>query len=404
MNTLNETPLAERLHIAIFGRRNAGKSSLINALTGQDIAIVSPVAGTTTDPVQKAMELPPLGPVNIIDTPGLDDEGELGSQRIERAYRILNKADIVLLVADASNFLPPMFSFESSLIERLQRKNIPFLMVFNKIDLTGGQYPEIDGIPTVGVSATSKLGIGELTEALIALKPQDTAKPLISDLLRPRDIVILVTPVDQSAPKGRLILPQQQVIRDIIDHGALALIVQPDRLRTALESLNKPPALVITDSQAFREVYAIVPPNIPLTSFSILFARRKGSLPATIKAAQILKHLRPGAKILISEGCSHRRQCGDIGTEKLPNLICSRLPFIPEFEFTVGGNFPADLSPYQLIIHCGGCMLTEREMHYRSECAADAGVPMTNYGIMLASLNGILERVIAPFPELKSLL
>ena len=400
MNDLNTTPLAERLHIAVFGRRNAGKSSLINALIGQDIAIVSPVAGTTTDPVQKAMELLPLGPVNIIDTPGLDDEGELGNLRIERAYRILNKTDIALLVADASNFLPTTFSFETELIARLQKKKIPFLMVFNKIDLTGGQYPQIEGIPTVGVSATSKLGIEELKESLVSLKPQEPPKPLVSDLIRPRDLVVLVTPIDRSAPKGRLILPQQQVIRDLIDHEAMALIVQPNRLRAALEKIGNPPALVITDSQAFREVYATVPPNVPLTSFSILFARRKGNLKTIVDAAKTLKHLRPGDKILISEGCSHRRQCGDIGTEKLPNLIRSRLPFIPEFHFTGGGDFPTNLRDYKLIIHCGGCMLTEREMHYRTECAADANVPMTNYGIMLAYLNGILERAIAPFPEL----
>jgi len=399
--SLNNTPSSERLHIGIFGKRNAGKSSLINALTGQNLAIVSDVKGTTTDPVLKSMELLPLGPVVIIDTPGLDDEGELGNLRIQKAYQMLNKTDIAVLVIDAS---VEMTSEDERILGRIVDKEIPYIVVKNKADLLSGNNTAKHTIQTsqtnhtLFVSAAQNTGIHELKEKIASLVPQNTNQKVIAgDSIKPMDFVILVIPIDKAAPKGRLILPQQQTIRDILDHGAVSIVVKDTDLKDTLAKLGQKPALVITDSQVFGKVSKDVPEDIPLTSFSILFARYKGNLETVVHGARALDNLEDGDTILISEGCTHHRQCGDIGTEKLPKMIMKHSGKQLHFEFTSGTEFPLDVSEYKLIIHCGGCMLNEREMKYRLKCAEDAGIPMTNYGTAIAHMTGILERSINVF-------
>lgn len=386
---MNQTPTGERVHIAFFGRRNAGKSSLVNAFTGQEIAIVSDVKGTTTDPVYKAMELLPLGPVQIIDTPGIDDEGELGQLRVKRTRQVLNKTDLAVLVTDGTE---PVGEVEQELIALIQAKEIPYLLVRNKADL-------LEDIPNDGFYASAKTGfhIQELKELAANALQQEPHRPLVADFLEPGDTVVLVVPIDKAAPKGRLILPQQQTIRDTLEAGASALVCRDSELPSTLEQLALPPKMVITDSQVFGKVNGIVPPEIPLTSFSILMARYKGDLAMTVEGARVLDGLKSGDKVLISEGCTHHRQCGDIGTEKLPNWIRRHTGVEPEFRFTSGTQFPEDLSEYRLVIHCGGCMLSPREMRYRQRSCADQGIPVTNYGIAIAHLNGILQRTIAPF-------
>ena len=389
--SMNNTPMSERLHIGLFGRRNAGKSSVINALTGQNLSIVSEVKGTTTDPVLKSMELLPLGPVVIIDTPGLDDEGKLGSLRIQKAYQMLNKTDIALLVVDAT---VGMTKEDEEILLKIREKKIPYLVVFNKTDLAGEFEPAIkEEISWIAVSAATKENIHPLKERIGQLIPAgDSSKKIVGDLIKPMDFVVLVVPIDKAAPKGRLILPQQQTIRDILDAGAVPIVTRDTELSDTLKKLNQDPALVITDSQAFSKVSKIVLDNVPLTSFSVLFARYKGDLDALANGAKTLDHLKDGDVILISEGCTHHRQCGDIGTEKLPAWIKKHTGKQLTFAFTSGTEFPSDLSGYSLIIHCGGCMLNEREMKYRMNCAKDAHVPITNYGTAIAHMNGILER------------
>lgn len=402
--SLNHTPSADRIHIGIFGRRNAGKSSIINAITGQDLAIVSDVQGTTTDPVLKAMELLPLGPVVIIDTPGLDDEGALGALRIRKAYQILNKTDIAVLVIDASL---GMTSEDIAILERIRAKQIPYVVVKNKMDLLGENCISDTGTDTVPlttensieVSAATGQNIYELKELIAKQVPnEDITSKIVGDLLHPGDFVVLVIPIDSAAPKGRLILPQQQTIRDILEAGATSIVVRNTELKETLASLGKKPKLVITDSQAFRQVSGDTPKDILLTSFSILFARYKGNLETQVRGARALKHLSDGDTVLISEGCTHHRQCEDIGTVKLPRWIREYTGKKLNFAFTSGTEFPLDLTPYSLIVHCGGCTLNEREMKYRLKCAEDAGIPMTNYGIYIAYMNGILERSLEPFP------
>lgn len=402
--SMNQTPASERVHISFFGRRNAGKSSVINAVTGQELAIVSDVKGTTTDPVYKTMELLPLGPVMVIDTPGIDDEGELGALRVKKSYQVLNKTDIAVLVVDGTI---GKTDCEEALIRRFQEKNIPWILVYNKSDLLpSADFPLSSN--EILVSAAKKTNIYELKERIASLKPEDTHKyPLISDLIQPLDLVILVIPVDKAAPKGRLILPQQQTIRAILERGALSLVVRDTELSETLERFHKQnihPRLVITDSQAFSKVSAVTPKEITLTSFSILFARYKGDLEAVTKGAAALKNIQDGDKILIAEGCTHHRQCDDIGTVKIPSMIRKFTGKEPEFFFTSGTEFPDNLTDYQLVVHCGGCMLNEREMKYRISCCQDQRVPITNYGILMAQTTGILKRSLAPFPEIQKLL
>ena len=398
--SLNNVPSSERTHIGIFGKRNAGKSSVINAITGQNLAIVSDIKGTTTDPVLKSMELLPLGPVVLIDTPGLDDEGDLGHLRIQKAYQILNKTDIALLVIDGT---AGMTAEDYQILDRIRAKNIPYLIVFNKADLapdadTSDTADAADAANVIWVSAVTGLHIQELKERLATLLPdEDSGKTILGDLIRPSDFIVLVVPIDKAAPKGRLILPQQQTIRDILDHNAISIVVKETDLKHALETLGKKPALVITDSQVFDKAAADTPSDIPLTSFSILFARYKGNLKTLVDGARMLRHLENGDKILISEGCTHHRQCDDIGTVKLPRLIRNYTGKELEFEFTSGTEFPFSLEKYRLIVHCGGCMLNEREMKYRIRCAEDAGIPITNYGTAIACMKGILERSIEIF-------
>ena len=390
---LNSTPSAERLHIGIFGKRNAGKSSLINAITGQSLAIVSDIKGTTTDPVSKAMELLPLGPVVVIDTPGLDDVGVLGQMRISKTYQVLNKTDIALLVIDGSI---GMSKEDEALLEVVKEKKIPYLIVVNKIDEMREEMEESK--ERIYVSATSKLNIEELKERIGNLIPKEEKKrPLVADLLKPLDFVILVVPIDASAPKGRLILPQQQTIRDIIEAGAVSIVVKDTELKETLEKLGQKPRLVITDSQAFSEVAKQTPDDVPLTSFSILFARYKGDLWEAVKGARAIENLKDGDTILMAEGCTHHRQCEDIGTVKIPNWIRNYTKGKDiRIETCSGTEFPSDLSKYQMIVHCGGCTLNEREMKYRIRCAVDQGIPITNYGIFIAYMKGILERSIEP--------
>ena len=394
--SLNSTVSAERPHIAFFGRRNAGKSSVINAVTNQKISIVSDTPGTTTDPVSKAMELLPLGPVMLIDTPGIDDEGELGELRVERAREILRKTDVAVLVVDAS---VGMTDDDRALLDEIRRRGLPCLTVMNKADLMDDKEPT-EGVDLTYVSAKTGRGIEGLRLRLsMMLKDNAREKKIVADLVDPGDTVILVIPIDESAPKGRIILPQQQVLRELLDCRCAALCCQPQELSGVIASLNKKPALVITDSQAFGRVSEDVPRDIPLTSFSVLFARYKGDLDGLIKGAAALNDLRDGDKVLISEGCTHRRQCGDIGTVKLPAWIRKFSGSEPEFSFTSGGGFPDDLSGYKLIVHCGGCMLNEKEMQYRQKAASDAGVPMVNYGVAIAKMNGIIDRALKPLIE-----
>ena len=399
---LNNTPNADRVHIGIFGRRNAGKSSVINAVTGQNLAIVSDVLGTTTDPVYKAMEILPLGPVVLIDTPGLDDVGELGELRVQKAFQVLNKTDIALLVLDVNSGFSKE---EEKLLELVKAKNIPFVAVLNKTDIAKeDKIKEFEKLlkdkynieNVVSVSAEKKDGIFELKEKIASLNTEKEKSPIISDLVCPGETAVLVVPIDESAPKGRLILPQQQTIRDLLDHNAMAAVTQVTTLAKTLESFKEPPKIVVTDSQAFKEVAKIVPENVPLTSFSILFARHKGELSTLVKGVKAMDDLKDGDTVLISEGCTHHRQCNDIGSVKIPNAVRKYTGKNLNFEFTSGGEFPLDLSKYSLIIHCGGCMLNEREMKYRIACANDAGIPMVNYGVLFAQVNGILNRSLEP--------
>ncbi len=391
--SLNDTASAERVHIGFFGVRNAGKSSVVNAFTGQKLSLVSAVKGTTTDPVTKAMELLPLGPVVIIDTPGVDDEGELGEMRVKRARQTLNKTDVAVLVVDAAAGLREN---DRRLLDAFEAKKIPYIIVYNKSDL-------LPAVPQAGenelyVSALNGTNIFELKEKVARLaQTGEPQKTLLDGLVAPGDVVVLVTPIDESAPKGRMILPQQNTIRDVLDHGAINLVVKETELEQALAALGQPPKLVITDSQAFGKVKAIVPPEIPLTSFSILFARYKGDLALTAAGAFAVDALKDGDTVLIAESCTHHRQCNDIGTVKLPKLLTARTGRQLGFAFTSGTEFPDELSPYALVVHCGGCMINEREMKARLQTARDAGVPVTNYGILLAHLNGILERALEPF-------
>ena len=393
--SLNATPSSERVHIGIFGKRNAGKSSLINAITGQNLAIVSEAKGTTTDPVYKAMELLPLGPVMIIDTPGIDDEGVLGSLRIQKAYQVLNKTDIALVIIDAA--VGPSAE-DLRLIERINTKKIPLLIVINKCEtINEDKKTAYQALLSNGkllfVSAEQKLNIFELKEAIAQTVPADENKAqIVADLLSPSDFVVLVVPIDSAAPKGRLILPQQQTIRDILEADAAAIVVKENELTNTLQNLGKRPKLVITDSQVFKKVAAETPADILLTSFSILFARYKGNLTQAVHGARALNTIQDGDKILISEGCTHHRQCNDIGTVKLPKWIQAYTGKSFQFDFSSGNSFPEDLSPYQLVVHCGGCMLNQQEMKSRAARAAAQGVPYTNYGVLIAFLNGILER------------
>ncbi len=396
---LNDTPSADRIHIGIFGKRNAGKSSVMNALTNQDIAIVSDVSGTTTDPVLKAMEMLPLGPVVMIDTPGIDDEGELGALRVRKSYQILNKTDIAVVVIDGAEESDE----DNALIERIRSKNIPYVIFHNKTDIMPADLTEKSG--HYYGSALKKQGIEELKKAIIKLSgTKDDGKRIIADLLKPLDTVVLVVPIDSAAPKGRLILPQQQTIRDILEAGCISVVVRETELDETLKKLGHKPELVVTDSQAFGKVSAIVPEDIMLTSFSILFARYKGILETAVKGAVSLDNLQDGDKVLISEGCTHHRQCEDIGTVKLPKWIRQHSGKNISFDFTSGTEFPDDLSGYRMVIHCGACMLNEREVRYRYRCAEESGVPITNYGTAIAYMNGILKRSVEPFKDIYDLL
>lgn len=424
---LNQTPASERVHIGFFGKRNAGKSSVMNAVTGQELAVVSEIKGTTTDPVYKSMELLPMGPVVMMDTPGIDDTGDLGQLRVRKSYQVLNKTDAALLVIDGTE---GPSSEDFALIERIQKKKIPYLIVLNKADLLSGEASSEDSCQTLPgissarqeieamlsragilkdqflwVSASRKTGIHELKERIARLvQTEDTRLRIVGDLIDPSDFVVLVVPIDKAAPKGRLILPQQQTIRDILESDAASVVVKETELKHTLERLGEKPRLVITDSQAFAKVSADTPETIPLTSFSILFARYKGNLEAVVRGVTALDHLQDGDKVLISEGCTHHRQCDDIGSVKLPRWMKAYTGRELVYEFTSGTEFPDDLSSYRLIVHCGGCMLNEREMKYRLSCAEDQGIPMTNYGILIAYMQGILKRSVAVFPEIVKLL
>lgn len=396
---LQDTPSSERVQIGFFGCRNAGKSSLVNAVTNQEMAVVSPVKGTTTDPVTKAMELLPLGPVLIIDTPGIDDEGGLGEQRVKRTKQILNRIDCAVLVVDS---VAGKAKADEELLNLFQEKQIPFLVAYNKSDL---QMPALSGKNEVAVSALQKTGIEELKEHIAALgKENQKERMLVKDLVKAEDLVVLVTPIDSSAPKGRLILPQQQTIRDLLEADAIPVVTKENTLKTTLESLAKKPAMVITDSQAFAQVSKDTPLDIPLTSFSILMARYKGFLEGAVQGVAAIETLQDGDKVLICEGCTHHRQCEDIGTVKIPRWLRQHTGKELELVHTSGKDFPEDLSPYRLVIHCGGCMLNEREVAYRQKCAADAGIPFTNYGIAIAYMTGILKRSIEIFPKLYTLI
>lgn len=396
---MNETPSSDRIHIGFFGRRNAGKSSLVNAVTGQELAVVSEIKGTTTDPVSKSMELLPLGPVVIIDTPGIDDEGRLGGLRVRKARQVLNRTDVAVLVVDGTT---GRTEADEELISIFREKEIPYLVVYNKSDLTAGPLTELSE-EEIWVSAREGWQIQELKERIGRLTVTGEPKRrLVGDLLAPGDFVVLVVPIDKAAPKGRLILPQQQVIRDVLEAGAAAIVVRDHELKATLAELGKKPRMVITDSQVFARASADTPGDIWLTSFSILFARYKGNLRSAAAGAATLDRLCDGDKILISEGCTHHRQCDDIGTVKLPGWIRKYTGRELNFEFTSGLEFPENLSGYRLIIHCGGCMLNEREMKYRIKCAADQKAPMTNYGIAIAYIQGILRRCVEMFPDVRA--
>ena len=395
--SLNDTPSANRLHIGFFGLRNAGKSSVVNAVTGQDLAVVSGRPGTTTDPVQKAMELLPLGPVVIIDTPGYDDdEQELGQKRVLRTKRVLNKTDVAVLVVDGTKSLQ---KDDCELLALFHEKNIPHLVVFNKKDLFDAAPADV-----LCVSAVTGEGILELKERLGALAPKESGRKLLSDLVSPDGLVVLVTPIDESAPKGRMILPQVQAIRDVLDGDACCVVVKETQLAGLLSSLGRKPDMVVTDSQAFAVVSKIVPEDIPLTSFSILMARYKGFLETAVRGAAALKRLQAGDKVLISEGCTHHRQCGDIGAVKLPRWLRAYSGADILVELSAGTGFPEDLGGFSLVLHCGGCMLSEREMLYRMKCAQDQTIPFTNYGVAIACMNGILPRSLSLFPALQELI
>ena len=395
--SMNNTPSGERTHIGFFGRRNAGKSSIVNAVTGQDLAVVSDVKGTTTDPVSKAMELLPLGPVMVIDTPGYDDVGELGGLRVKKTRQVLNKTDIAVLVTDGTQ---PLQDTDRELMELFRAKEIPFLVVRNKADLL----PEIpeDTDREIWVSALEGRKIQELKERIARLRQEAPEKRIIADKLAPGDLAVLVVPIDKAAPKGRLILPQQQTIRDILEAGAGAIVVRDSELALTLQKLGRDPELVITDSQVFGPVSKLVPRQVPLTSFSILMARYKGLLEEAVRGAAAVSGLRDGDTVLIAEGCTHHRQCDDIGTVKIPGWLRKATGRELNIRVCSGTEFPDDLSGIALVVHCGGCMLNEREVRYRMKCAVDQGVPITNYGILIAHLNGILKRSIEIFPELAS--
>ena len=393
--SLNATPSGERIHIGFFGRRNAGKSSLVNAFTGQPLAVVSDVKGTTTDPVSKAMELLPLGPVLIIDTPGFDDEGALGQERVRRTRQVLNRVDIAVLVVDGTVGKTPA---DEELLAIFRQKNIPFVIAYNKSDLTGEQ--PSDGI---AVSALQKQHIDLLKETVARLVKSDSGRRVCGDLVSAGDFAVLVVPIDKAAPKGRLILPQQQTIRDLLDAGAVPLVCRDTELALTLQKLSAPPKLVITDSQAFGTVKDIVPASVPLTSFSILMARYKGFLRSAVTGAAAIETLENGSRVLIAEGCTHHRQCDDIGTVKLPRMLRRYTQKDIVIDTASGRDFPEDLSPYALIIHCGGCMLNEREVQYRRNFAADCGVPFTNYGTALAYMQGILKRTLGVFSDLQKM-
>ncbi len=407
--SMNQTPASERVHIGFFGRRNAGKSSVMNAVTGQDLAVVSDVRGTTTDPVYKSMELLPLGPVVMMDTPGIDDEGELGALRVRKSYQVLNKTDVAVLVIDGSVGVTPE---DKALLKRIREKKIPYVIAVNKKELAAPDALEkiVDELNSedgqiIAVSAATGEGIDELKEQIAAAA--DTEEPehyIVRDLLKPSDVAVLVVPIDKAAPKGRLILPQQQTIRDILEADAVSVVVKETELKNVLGQFQNKPKMVITDSQAFEKVAADTPEDILLTSFSILFARYKGDLAAVVKGVTSLDTLEDGDAILISEGCTHHRQCDDIGTVKLPRWIREYTGKEIRIETTSGTEFPDDLTKYKMIVHCGGCMLNEREMKYRLKCAEDQGVPMTNYGITIAYMKGILKRSVEVFPEIFEML
>ncbi len=403
IENMYSTPMANRFALGLFGRRNVGKSSLINALTGQDLALTSEIAGTTTDPVYKAMELLPIGPVVFIDTAGLDDEGELGRLRIEKTYEVLRKCDFALVVTEADSGIT---EFERDFVEQLLRRKIPCLCVVNQCDKRMPRSDELEfmkknvKIPLVFVSTRDGWGIDELKNRIIATaEHRDTEPPLVGDLVRPGDVAVLVTPIDSAAPKGRLILPQQQTIRDIIENDAIAIVTREHELKRTLEAMRLPPAVVITDSQAFMQVSAETPPAIPLTSFSILFARQKGDLEEMARGIRRIERLAPGERVLIVEGCTHHRQSDDIGTVKIPRWIRRMAGEKIEFEWASGACYPRHIERYDVIVHCGGCMLNRREMQYRIEIAREHGVAMTNYGMLIAHAVGILPRALKPFPE-----
>ena len=393
---LNDTPSANRVHIGFFGKRNSGKSSIVNAVTGQDLTIVSEVKGTTTDPVYKSMELLPLGPVMIIDTPGIDDEGALGELRVRKSRQVLNKTDVAVLVIDSSF---GRAKEDDELIELFQEKKINYIIAYNKSDLI--RQEELDSDNGIYVSAKTGYNIEKLKGMIAASAVMEESKlRIVGDLINPSDFVVLVTPIDKAAPKGRLILPQQQTIRDILEADAAAIVVKEFELRETLENLGKKPKMVITDSQVFAKASADTPKDVYLTSFSILFARYKGILESAVKGAKVLESLQDGDTVLVSEGCTHHRQCDDIGTVKLPRWIKNYTQKQINFQFTSGSEFPDDLTGYRLIVHCGGCMLNEREMKYRLKCAGDQRAPITNYGILIAYMQGILKRSIAMFPHI----
>ncbi|MCI8805226.1 MAG: [FeFe] hydrogenase H-cluster maturation GTPase HydF [Clostridiales bacterium] len=396
--SLNKTPSSDRVHIGIFGRRNAGKSSVINAITDQSVAIVSEFKGTTTDPVYKSMEVLPLGPIVLIDTPGIDDEGELGELRIKKTIQVLNKTDIAILVVDCTIGISEM---ENTLIKKFEDKEIPYIIVMNKSDLLKTE----KNINYFYVSAKSGDGINELKELISKKSPENQNKfPIIRDLIKPSDFIILVTPIDSAAPKGRLILPQQQTIRDILDGDAVSVVIKENEIKKTLKSLGKKPKMIVCDSQVFKKVANDTPNDILLTSFSILFARHKGNLEKLVNGISMIDKLNEGDSVLISEGCTHHRQCGDIGTYKIPKWLSEYTGKKFVIETSSGTEFPEDLSKYKLIIHCGGCMLNEKEMRHRIKYAAERGVPVVNYGIFIAYVHGILKRSLMPFPELLKIL
>ncbi len=402
---LNSTPSADRMHIGFFGRRNVGKSSVVNAVTGQELAVVSEVKGTTTDPVQKSMELLPMGPVVIIDTAGIDDEGELGQLRVRKTRQILNKIDVAVLVIDGTVGLGEA---EQELIGIFQEKKIPYVLAANKEDIRKEDMALEESLPgeaanMIRISAHTGFQIEELKEKIAHLAVKEEAeRRIVGDLLKPLDFVVLVVPIDSAAPKGRLILPQQQTIRDILESGAVSVVAREHEVEETLQRLGENPAMVITDSQAFAEVSAVTPEDIPLTSFSILFARYKGNLQTVVEGAAAIEDLQDGDKVLISEGCTHHRQCDDIGSVKIPRWLSAYTKKKLDICLSSGTEFPEDLSEYKLVIHCGGCMLGEREMKYRLKCAADQGVPITNYGIAIAYMQGILQRSVELFPEVST--